>query len=68
MVTRRDDSLESLGTLRGRTVLVTGHSGFIGSWLCTLLVAAGAYVVGYSLSEDRASRARLEYSCRLTGS
>ncbi len=33
----------------GKTVLVTGHTGFKGSWLCKILVGAGAKVVGYSL-------------------
>lgn len=34
---------------KGRTVLVTGHTGFKGSWLCRILVNAGAKVIGYSL-------------------
>lgn len=33
----------------GKKVLVTGHTGFKGSWLCRILVGAGAEVVGYSL-------------------
>ena len=33
----------------GRTVLVTGHTGFKGSWLCVWLKALGAKVVGYAL-------------------
>ncbi|WP_321777738.1 CDP-glucose 4,6-dehydratase [Sulfurimonas sp.] len=32
-----------------KTVLVTGHTGFKGSWLCYWLVKMGANVVGYSL-------------------
>ncbi|MBW0088609.1 NAD-dependent epimerase/dehydratase family protein [Pseudonocardia sp. KRD-184] len=48
----------SLTTLSGRTVLITGHSGFIGSWLSVLLAAAGTRVVGYSLSDDAVSSAR----------
>jgi CDP-glucose 4,6-dehydratase len=35
----------------GRTVLVTGHTGFKGSWLVTWLLDLGATVVGYSLPE-----------------
>ena len=31
-------------------MLVTGHSGFKGSWLCKLLVRLGADVTGYSLA------------------
>ena len=34
---------------RGKKVLVTGHTGFKGSWLCRMLVNAGAEVTGYSL-------------------
>lgn len=34
---------------RGKTVLVTGHTGFKGSWLCKMLVMLGAEVIGYSL-------------------
>ncbi len=35
---------------KGKTVLVTGHTGFKGSWLCTILKMAGASVVGYALN------------------
>jgi len=34
---------------RGRTVLVTGHTGFKGSWLCLWLARLGAKVVGLAL-------------------
>ncbi len=34
---------------RNRTVLVTGHTGFKGSWLTLWLLRLGARVVGYSL-------------------
>ena len=33
----------------GKTVLVTGHTGFKGSWLCIWLKELGADVVGYAL-------------------
>lgn len=33
----------------GKKVLVTGHTGFKGSWLCTILKMAGAEVIGYAL-------------------
>jgi CDP-glucose 4,6-dehydratase len=36
-------------SLRGRRVLVTGHTGFKGSWLCAWLKHVGADVVGFSL-------------------
>lgn len=38
--------------LEGRTVLVTGHTGFTGSWACSWLRAVGARVYGYSLAPD----------------
>jgi len=34
---------------RGRRVLVTGHTGFKGSWLCLWLNALGAEVIGLAL-------------------
>lgn len=34
---------------RGKKVFVTGHTGFKGSWLCRILLNAGADVTGYSL-------------------
>ncbi|HLS27491.1 MAG TPA: CDP-glucose 4,6-dehydratase [Opitutales bacterium] len=33
---------------RNRTVFVTGHTGFKGSWLCEWLLALGAKVTGFS--------------------
>ena len=38
-----------LNFYRGKSVFVTGHTGFKGSWLCKLLTMAGAEVTGYSL-------------------
>ncbi|MCA9931462.1 MAG: GDP-mannose 4,6-dehydratase, partial [Anaerolineales bacterium] len=38
-------------TFDGRTVLVTGHTGFKGSWLTIWLKELGANVIGYSLEE-----------------
>lgn len=35
---------------KGKTVLITGHTGFKGSWMCKLLSMAGAKVIGYSLN------------------
>jgi CDP-glucose 4,6-dehydratase len=35
---------------RGRHVLITGHTGFKGSWLCLWLTSLGATVHGYALS------------------
>ena len=34
---------------KGKKVLVTGHTGFKGSWLCRLLLKLGAEVTGYAL-------------------
>ena len=34
---------------KDKVVLITGHTGFKGSWLCKMLVMFGAKVVGYSL-------------------
>ena len=36
------------GIYKGKKVLVTGHTGFKGSWLCLWLTSLGAEVVGYS--------------------
>ena len=33
---------------KGKKVLVTGHTGFKGTWLSRILVNAGAEVTGYS--------------------
>jgi CDP-glucose 4,6-dehydratase len=38
------------GVYAGRRVLVTGHTGFKGSWLCAWLLELGAQVAGYSLN------------------
>lgn len=38
------------GFWRGRRVLVTGHTGFKGSWLSLLLSRLGAEVTGYALA------------------
>lgn len=34
---------------KGKRVFITGHTGFKGSWLCRILVNAGAVVTGYAL-------------------
>ena len=37
---------------KGKTVLVTGHTGFKGSWLTAWLKTLGANVIGYSLPPE----------------
>lgn len=39
-----------LSFYKDRKVLVTGHTGFKGTWLCETLVEAGAQVTGYALN------------------
>lgn len=45
----REFYMDYLDFYKGRKVLVTGHTGFKGSWMCRVLVKAGAMVAGYSL-------------------
>ncbi len=37
------------GFYKNKRILITGHTGFKGSWMCKLLIAAGADVTGYAL-------------------
>lgn len=53
---KRKGSVEDMGQVRdalkfykGKKVLVTGHTGFKGTWLCKVLIYAGAEVTGYAL-------------------
>ena len=39
-----------LSFYKKKRVFVTGHTGFKGSWLCKMLINAGAIVTGYSLN------------------
>lgn len=39
----------TLSFYKDKNVLITGHTGFKGSWLCEMLLLAGAKVTGYSL-------------------
>jgi len=41
--------MRDLSFYKGKKVLVTGHTGFKGTWLCQMLVKAGAQVTGYAL-------------------
>lgn len=38
-----------LSFYKNKRVLITGHTGFKGTWLCKILINAGANVIGYSL-------------------
>lgn len=37
-----------LSFFKGKKILITGHTGFKGSWLCRILINSGADVTGYS--------------------
>ncbi|MCM1386138.1 MAG: CDP-glucose 4,6-dehydratase [Bacillus sp. (in: Bacteria)] len=39
---------------KGKRVLVTGHTGFKGAWMCRALTLAGAEVTGYALNPPTA--------------
>lgn len=39
-----------LSFYKNKKVFVTGHTGFKGTWLCKILINAGAIVTGYSLN------------------
>lgn len=41
--------MTDLSFYKGKRVFITGHTGFKGSWLCRVLLNAGAIVTGYSL-------------------
>lgn len=41
-----------VNTYRGRRVLVTGHTGFKGAWLCAWLQRMGAEVAGFALAPE----------------
>lgn len=40
---------KDLSFYKGKRVLVTGHTGFKGTWLCNVLLMLGADVIGYAL-------------------
>ena len=40
---------EVLSFYKNKRVLVTGHTGFKGTWLCRILAGAGAEVTGFAL-------------------
>ncbi len=50
------------GAFNDLTVLVTGHTGFKGSWLTCWLTQLGARVVGFSLEEPPTEPSNFEIS------
>lgn len=44
---------EILEFYRNKKVLITGHTGFKGTWLCKILINAGAEVTGYALEPPK---------------
>jgi CDP-glucose 4,6-dehydratase len=48
-----------LSFFQGKKVLITGHTGFKGSWLSLILADAGANVAGYALSPKNLSHFNL---------
>ena len=44
---------------RDKKVFVTGHTGFKGAWLCTILCMAGAEVTGFALPPEELSLCRI---------
>lgn len=41
--------MQELDFFKNKNVLITGHTGFKGTWLCKILLMAGANVTGYAL-------------------
>jgi CDP-glucose 4,6-dehydratase len=41
--------MTELSFYRGKKVFITGHTGFKGTWLCRILLQAGAEVTGFAL-------------------
>ena len=67
VVERRRTSKSFGDFYRGKTVLVTGHTGFKGSWLTTWLTELGSRVVGYALEPPTLLAQRQKYRFRLWG-
>lgn len=48
-ITERVSTMELMDFYKGKKVFVTGHTGFKGTWLCKILLMAGAQVTGYAM-------------------
>ena len=46
---------DDLKFFKGKSIFITGHTGFKGSWLTRILLYAGANVTGYSLMPEEES-------------
>lgn len=46
------DFRDTMKFYNGKRIFVTGHTGFKGTWLCRILINAGAIVTGYSLPPE----------------
>ena len=44
-----------LNFYKNKKVLITGHTGFKGSWMCRMLMSAGANITGYALKPSEPS-------------
>lgn len=55
----------NLSFYKNKSVLITGHTGFKGSWMCKMLINAGACVTGYAL--DAPTNPSLFEMCSLAG-
>ena len=72
LVSQSDSQGDFFAAYRGRKVMVTGHTGFKGSWLAFLLLEVGAEVLGYALPpaypESHFEKLRLAQSiCHIEG-
>ena len=52
---KNGDWKEIRNSINRQKILVTGHTGFVGSWLCATLSHFGCDITGFSLSEDNGS-------------
>lgn len=50
MVTVGEMMKNDISFYKNKKILITGHTGFKGSWMCKLLTDAGAIVTGYALT------------------